>query len=671
MLITRLEEIAEECLQNPNYQHKGLSKEEIHELAKKSFYKLTDKEREEALESWLKFNKKDQNDPNVVSILYDLIKYRFLAQTNLFFLCKLLEKYDKVTINTHEEICNDFFVSKNPTFKTFEDFATQYPLLKDRLLLVPRGGFKSSIDMADTVQWIICFPEITILILTGVLTLATDFVREIKSHFLHDVVGEDSKGKPLYGPKRMTDGTESIFQYLFPEHCISPTEGKATEFSSPACKIPDKEPTVRAASIEQNLSGMHFGILKLDDVVTNENSQTIGRMESINTQISINRAMLHPFGFMDVIGTWYDDSDYYGITIHSENKTLEEECCTQLVSGSIDSGRFNSNINVKIYLRAAWWPNEEAIKLGKIEEEMTEKDWILWFPERLPYKFLLKEKKKDLEGFAIKYLNNPRKVHEVKFPRELLIRRTILHNLLPNSGIIVMCVDTAYSINNWADYTAIVTALIFGGRFYIVDLTRGRYNEYELPAIIAGTANKWKPKRIAIEDSMGVRWMGRELRREMDKLAISIPVEYIPLGKGTKNKSKELRAKPILRLLGDERFFFSNACAGLEDIYNELESFKGENKNKNGKDDIITAFSLLAEQFSAYADMDSRITYVQQDYVSDQKSKERHDQIYGIGKYSKYNNNFSLDDNPVTQFQQSKQPVFVVEDIDPLSDLFS
>ena len=64
---------------------------------------------------------------------------------------------------------------------------------------------------------------------------------------------------------------------------------------------------------------------------------------------------------------------------------------------------------------------------------------------------------------------------------------------------------------------------------------------------------KWKPKRIAIEDSVGVKWMGRELRREMDSLQISIPVEFCSLGLGSKTaNSKKLKAKPVLRLLGDE-----------------------------------------------------------------------------------------------------------------------
>jgi predicted phage terminase large subunit-like protein len=659
MLIQQLRDLEKRCLQNEHYQYKSSN---LNELARKSFLRLSEPQKEQVIGSWKKYCDKQK----ILCDFEEALRYRFIAQTNLFFLCHLLEKYNKTTEQTHEEICNDFFVTKDPVnYSTFEDFANNYKLTKDRMLLVPRGGFKSSIDMADVVQWIICFPEITILILTGVYKLAEDFVGEIKSHFTFEQVGETEKGKPIYGPKTLNDNSVLMFQVLFPEHCVSPQEGKATEFATPGCKMPDKEPTVSAASIEQALSGMHFGILKLDDVVTNENSLTLARMEAVNKQISINRAMMHPFGFMDVIGTWYDERDYYGITIKSEEEIAKEEGCVEQIVGSIDSGIFNSNVTVKIYLRAAWWPTEEARRLGKIEEEMTKDDWVLWFPERLPYEFLIKEKRKPNNQFDVKYLNNPRLSHQVKFPRELLVRRTVPHTQLPNQGLIVSAIDTAYSVQAWADYTSMITALIYGGRFYIIDLVRNRFNEYDLPKMIAQTGFKWKSKQIVIEDDKGVRWLNREVRREMDSLKISIPIREIPIN-NTKN-AKVIRAKPVARLLGDERLFFANSCNSLDDLYTELESFRGDGKKH---DDVVSSLSLLVEEFLPFADMDARVNFVQTEYVADTKSRERHDQIYGLGKYSKYNasNFMTFDDHPVTQYEAKNQQENFV-DFDPLSGL--
>ena len=658
MTLEELKNWVTEFRQNPNYQYRELADEEFDRLATKSFERLIDDQKGKVLRSWVTNGGTQDKDGLLL-----LIRSRFLAQTNLFALCHLLVKYNKTTVKTHEPICNLFFTKKDPSnYNLFEAFAKSYGDLKERLLLVPRGGYKSSINLADVVQYLICWPETTILILTGVYGLATGFVGELASHFILEETGRNSKDKPIYGPKRFFDGSKSMFQIIFAEHTVTPNEVKDTEFQTPASLIRDKEPSVMAASIEQNLSGWHFGVMKLDDVVTNENSLTITRLEAVNKQVDVNRAMLNPFGFFDKVGTWYDESDTYGIDIKKEEEFAKEMGLQHQVEGSVFEGHFNSSVTIKIYLRSAWVATEEAKKLGKIDEEMTAEDYDLWFPESLTYKDLLQKKKKNAESFAISYENNPRKVHQVKFPKELLYRRTIPASQLPQTGLVVAAVDTAYSVKSWADYTVMVTAIIFGGRFYIIDVVRGKYNEYDLPAVIAATGFKWKPKRIAIEDSVGVKWFSRELRREMDKLRISIPIEYVSLGVGTKAKSKELKAKPVVRLLGDERMFFSNTAGGLEELYKELENF---GTAQGTHDDVVSALSVLVDQFGGYADMDNRIGQVDVSFIADQRSTARHNMIYGLGGFSRFNQNYSLDDDPKTIFEQEHGPPEVFEDFDP------
>ena len=321
MHIEKLRTLYAECRHNPNYQYRDTSEEQFNADALKSYQRLPEAQRTKVATSW-KAALEDFGEELNEESLKELLRLRYLSQTNLFFLCHLLEKYNQTTVATHEEICNKFFVAKQPIFNTFEKFALQYTDLKERMLLVPRGGFKSSINMADCVQWIICFPAVTILILTGVYDLAGDFIGEVKKHFTLEESGLDQKGKPTFGVAKLLDAdtgewSGSFFQILFPEHCIAPNTGTQHAFQTPAGGD-DKEPSIRAASIEQALSGSHFGVLKLDDVVTNENSKTQERIAGINKQININQALLHPYGFFDVIGTWYDEKDYYGVRIKQE-----------------------------------------------------------------------------------------------------------------------------------------------------------------------------------------------------------------------------------------------------------------------------------------------------------------------------------------------------------------
>ena len=182
-----------------NYQHKDMSLAEMNDRAKASFQRLSPERQHKVMTACVNAGLTD------VELI---LRARFMAQTNLFFLCKLLEIYKDMSAeqylwtdgqvhNTHEEICNDFFVRKDPTKTSFKVFANEYNALvdkKERLLLVPRGGFKSTMNMADSVQWALCFPEVTILVLSGVLNLANKFVGEIKGHFMLEPTMRSGRG---------------------------------------------------------------------------------------------------------------------------------------------------------------------------------------------------------------------------------------------------------------------------------------------------------------------------------------------------------------------------------------------------------------------------------------------------------------------------------------------
>ena len=140
MKVEEIPEWLEKHKQDKTYQHTNLSWAQIDQLALASFAKLTPEQKAKILKVCKVYGFID-------STL--IMRVRFMAQTNLFALCKLLGysamtdwEYtwtDGTKHSTHAEICNEFFVRKNPVLPTFKDFATQYIDKKERLLLVPRG----------------------------------------------------------------------------------------------------------------------------------------------------------------------------------------------------------------------------------------------------------------------------------------------------------------------------------------------------------------------------------------------------------------------------------------------------------------------------------------------------------------------------------------------------
>jgi phage terminase large subunit-like protein len=253
----------------------------------------------------------------------------------------------------------------------------------------------------------------------------------------------------------------------------------------------------------------------------------------------------------------------------------------------------------------------------------------LWFPERITVDYLKTEyheaqKTGDTTSFYSQYALDLNKSFETKFRRELMVARTV--DTLPQQGLTFEAWDLAYSEQKGAKYTVGIAGLFTAQGIYIIDMVRGRFGEYELPGVMASFAHKWKPRRVAVEDSMGARWLSAEIRREMERFRIHIPFEFVSLGKGSKANSKEVKAKPACRLLGDGRLYFWKAMAGLEELYNELEAFP-----KGTFTDIVCSLSLLVNHFQSFAETQPMLPV----NVTDRMERLRRDIVYGLGPFAK------------------------------------
>jgi phage terminase large subunit-like protein len=521
------------------------------------------------LETWKKYGLKEEEG----------WKLRRACMVDGFFLAKLLG-YAEFS-DCHREVF-DFFVRKDPDAVDFKSFAEAYAGSKDDLLMLCRGGFKSTADIVDTVQWVIAFPDIRVNIMTGTTSLAGEFVELIKGHF------QTNKDRsPQLGP----DGKPRLFQVLFPEHC-EPDLGKEPQWTTPARRRAVAGPTVEATSIDKNTTGTHCDVLKVDDGTTAENTNTPTRIASVNKAITQARRLVEPYGFKLRIGTPYDPKDNLAATVADEEKRAKNK------KPSL----------VKVLLRPAYKLAEgyEHLMPSEITEEMVEQGICkLWFPERVSLKFLQNEYedslKSDPRTFFSQYLLDLSKAHIVKFHRAKMVAASLPWHSIPRDGEIFQAWDIAYGISEGRDFTVGATGMIVRGQVYILDLCRGQFDEDALPAAIANAAFKWKPLRIAIEDSVGTRWLKRPIKQAMEELAFYRNIEFISLGQGSKDTTKTARAKPTVHLLGKGRLFFSLEIPDITYLYDELESFP---PGSTGHDDIVDAISLLVNTFMPAHEME-------------------------------------------------------------------
>ncbi len=178
---------------------------------------------------------------------------------------------------------------------------------RDNLLLVSRGTLKTTIhSIAHSIQWILNYPDVRILIATSTDEKAQMIVREMKSHF-------------QFNPR---------FRFLYPEYCPDAKKvsdwGSSTEFTVPNRVRRPKEPTVMTAAVGKALASTHHDIIKTSDVETENNVNTQGQIRSLHEFFGYLDPLREKFeskdgkpnpGWLDLEGTIYDFSGPHNTTM--------------------------------------------------------------------------------------------------------------------------------------------------------------------------------------------------------------------------------------------------------------------------------------------------------------------------------------------------------------------
>lgn len=178
---------------------------------------------------------------------------------------------------------------------------------RDNLLLVSRGHLKTTIHtIAHSIQWILNYPDIRILICSSTDEKASMILSEIKSHF-------------QFNPR---------LRMFFPELCPSANRiadfGSKTEFRIPGQSRFAKEPTVQTASVGKQLASTHYDVIKCSDVVTEQNVRTAGQLSEVEDFFGYLDPLREKFeskdgapnpAWLDIEGTIYNYSDFYQKTL--------------------------------------------------------------------------------------------------------------------------------------------------------------------------------------------------------------------------------------------------------------------------------------------------------------------------------------------------------------------
>lgn len=505
--------------------------------------------------------------------------------------------------DTHKRMC-EFFVQKDDT----KPLREQDTVIKNRTLLWPRGGMKSTCDEVDVVQWILNFPDIRILFLTGVEVLAQKFINETKGHFL------------------VRPAQPTLMNLFFPEFCDEDEElGSKFEFICPVFRrkqIKRGEPTVMAGSVDMTLAGFHFEVMKGDDAVNDINAKSAERCKSVTEHLKLKRKMLMPWGYWDKIGTRYHVADAYGADIAA----VQVGEYVRIMDGPNVEIFTNSSRKLKVMIARGI-----VLKPGiseKLEAEGKPINYIeagedgctLLLPNFLSYSLLMSDYSSGESSevvFEGQINQNPTPKSEIAFDRSLLQRNTVPFYRLPETGPVMQIWDFAWGAKRKKKYTDLdyctAVSIIWDTEYkaYAHDMIRDRFKPAELAKAVVAFAKKWHPFMIAIENSGFSEALEPAIIVEALKtgddhvIEVCGRIEWIPVDNSEGAKKSRMRA--LHPLMSNGQFFFSGSMPYLEAAHDEFEGCLGDPLHDDIPD-VISYYPRFSPRMMQLADPQERYT---------------------------------------------------------------
>lgn len=468
-----------------------------------------------------------------------LQKIALRCKTDLFFLCKEVLGYSKMTDATHKELC-DYTTSAlpNPPEVDRPDFDPRKNLL---LLLMPRGTFKSSVvTIGFTLQMVLNEPNVRILIDSETYSKSKAFLREIIGHLENN------------------DRYRQIFKAI---HGMVPFETKHkaklwtdSELILP-CRTRDrKEPTISCAGIDVTKNGMHYDLIIGDDLHSETNVTNKEQIQKVKDHYRLSFSLLDPGQPMIIIGTRWDYNDLYQHIIDFEGED------------------FN------ILKKSAYKDNGD-----------------LFFPEVLSEKELDKIRRRQGSYiFSCQYLNEPVSDENAVFKRDY-IKRVPWEQVKGRPMNWYLSIDPSYtdprSTGIYSDYVGMVlVGMDYQRDIYVRHITRRKmtYSETinEIFRIYTDPQYKDIKQMKILLEVIGTKSLSYELANEQRRRGTWLPIQEIK----SRNDSKEERIRGLAPFYEYGHAFHIKECPNLEELEYELLHFP-----RGAHDDIIDPLASVLE----------------------------------------------------------------------------
>lgn len=439
---------------------------------------------------------------------------RYRARTDLIWLAKNVLGMPDVRRDIHGPMVSRLQQFPLPPFEQAAEYdvlgpagwkyVPPVPMLdlpgkRRRLILDFRGSFKTSLNViAHTIQWIVNYPDVAVLVVHTSSEKAEIVVNKIREIFQYN----------------------KLFRALFPELVpnrrvadFGSRAGFITPGRSPSCV--HTEPTVMAGGMNKSLSGLHFDVIKFTDVVDEETIRGSGLQETISSFYLKHNLLVSPLYWIDVEGTRYHFSDLYGRIL--------------------DEWKGGRRDYWEVYVRSVFRRVEDDFSPDGLEKPFlldAAGRRVSWWPERYPVDLLEEMERADPYMFSCQMLNSPSVAEgESVFPVNDQLPKWISRaDYMANVKVVrrIVSVDLAETTGPKSNLTAAsVAGIDIHGRVYIEHIVIGRFSAEESVQLLFLLNDRYRPDEIRIEETGYLRGLMATINRQMQLKQKHLPLVFL------------------------------------------------------------------------------------------------------------------------------------------------
>ncbi len=465
---------------------------------------------------------------------------RARADADLFFFCREVLGLTLLEDEPHRRLCR---------------WLQRPARMRKKLVLMPRGSFKSSIISFGYCLWrLLQDPARRVLLDSDLRANAKKFAGLMRQH-----LAGNARLRQLYGDLVAESGwTEDFFTV---------TRG-----------VYHKEPSVMTSGMDQVVVSLHFDLIVGTDLVNNTNISTREALEKTSDHIRLLMPLLelpeiNPDAELILEGTCWDDQDAYSQLMRASG--LGEDAIEDvLADGEAQIGEWD------VFFRSAYRRVDED---GRVRYVAEEGDPLF---SLFTLAFLEQQKSASNLGsywFAANYLNRPVPAGDATFRREWF---RYWNPPLPEGLDVVMTVDPALSLKKHGDYSAIVCGgATIGKHLYLFKAWKKRVNPHDLVAEIYATYDAYRPRAVGVETVAFQKALRFMLEDAAAQYGFWLPI--VELQPDTR-ESKEMRIRSIQPLYQDSMIYHTREMGDLE-----MEELKWRATRKAQPDDLTDALAYL------------------------------------------------------------------------------